>query len=171
MKKKVINKLFKDRVLILSIIVNMLLFAGIGTVYLDSQKTKKLISDQQTKIAELSISPTPSSVPSPTPIVYSGPSAKALKIAADSVVRMPEDILKNLKKKYGDENMDNTQFIDKWALAMDKDPAIMAQNEAVLNKVIAKESQPNINVQPNTQPVPKNCTSYFIGDTLYTHCY
>src|SRR3989338_9724925 len=99
MKKKVINKLFKDRVLILSIIVNMLLFAGIATVYLDSQKTKKLISDQQTKIAELSVSPSPSPVPTPTPlptpIMYSGPSEKALGIAAGLVVRDPEEDLKN----------------------------------------------------------------------------
>ncbi|KKS04781.1 hypothetical protein A2W45_02535 [Candidatus Curtissbacteria bacterium RIFCSPHIGHO2_12_41_11] len=174
MKKKVINKLFKDRVLILSIIVNMLLFAGVGTVYVDSQKTKKLISDQQTKIAELSVSPSPSPVPTttplPTPIMYSGPSEKALGIAAGLVVRDPEDDLKNTKKSFGDENMTNAQLINKMALAFDKDPAKMAQGEAMLNQWIAEDSRPNIKVQPapNTS---QSCRSYFIGDTMYTHCY
>src|SRR3990167_2511355 len=169
MRRKFIRKIFNNRILIISVIVNLLLITGFGWIYLDSQKTKNLVSDQQTKIAELSISPTPSPVPSPTPIVYSGPSEKALRIAAGLVVRMPEDILKDAKKRYGDENMTNTQVINKMALAMDKDSAKMAQNEALLNKLISIDSRPNIKVQPapNTS---QNCTSYFIGDTLYTHC-
>jgi len=90
MRRKFIRKIFNNRILIISVIVNLLLITGFGWIYLDSQKTKNLVSDQQTKIAELSISPTPSPVPSPTPIVYSGPSEKALRIAAGLVVRMPD---------------------------------------------------------------------------------
>ncbi len=70
------------------------------------------------------------------------PSEKALKIASFAVLRMTEAQKTEFKKKYGDENMSDAEFIKSWSLKMDEDPTLMAQNEAIMEKHIASENQP-----------------------------
>ena len=93
------------------------------------------------------------------------------------------------KRKYGDENMSDNEYIKVWALAMDGDAALLAENEATMEKQIAREKRPIVN---NSEPVyvqqpaaqqpvvihdtspqrlKTNCYSNTIGNSTYTNCY
>jgi len=69
------------------------------------------------------------------------PSEKALKIASFGVARMTDTQKVEFKDKYGTEKMTDTELIKAWSLKMDEDPILMAQNEAIMEKHMAKEGQ------------------------------
>ncbi len=118
---------------------------------------------------------------SPTPIQ---PSERALKIAAFATIRMSDDELLQFKEKSGDKNMSTKEFVRTFALKMDSDVVMMAQSEAVMERIIAEEKRPIVNEaapvyiqQPaqvqDSQPqrLKTNCTSNTIGDYTHTNCY
>ena len=92
---------------------------------------------------------------SPTPF----PSDKALKIASFAAVRMTASTEKNTKKKLGDENMSKTEMIRLYALMLDSDPFIMAEKEALMQKIMAQEGQPVYQYEEES-----------VGDTNETIC-
>lgn len=102
-------------------------------------------------IATVSASPAPK--PSPTALITQikapNPSEKALRIASYAIVRMSDANKQGIKKKYGNENMSDTDIIRAWAFAMDKDSALMARNEAVMEQQSTpRQVVPNNYVEP-----------------------
>ncbi len=80
--------------------------------------------------------------PTPTPTIKEiKPSEKALKIASFAVVRLPDKEKKEFKTRYGSDSMSDTELIRVWALKMDNDLALMAQNEAATQKYIEEHPQ------------------------------
>jgi hypothetical protein len=92
-------------------------------------------------------SPSPVAIVSPTPA--SQPSEKALRIASYAWIRLSDAQKKDFRQKYGGKayslsqgkiiDITDTDVIREWAFAMDKDPALMAQNEAVMQKSMQQQ--------------------------------
>lgn len=104
------------------------------------------------------------------------PSEKALKIASFFVVRSSESYKKEKKIEYGVENESDTKLIETVALKWDLDNVLLTEKEALMEKTMAQESKPVVNVeQPSvnvqTPSAPKNCISSKIGNSVYTNCY
>ncbi|KKR83656.1 MAG: hypothetical protein UU73_C0005G0015 [Candidatus Daviesbacteria bacterium GW2011_GWA1_41_61] len=70
------------------------------------------------------------------------PSGKALKIVAFGVARTSKDVLIEAKKRLGNVDMTNVEFIRLMAFKLDADPALMADQEARVQKIMAQEGQP-----------------------------
>ncbi|MBI4037791.1 hypothetical protein HY382_01965 [Candidatus Curtissbacteria bacterium] len=86
------------------------------------------------------------------PSVSPQPTEKALKIASFLVVRGSENAKKESKKEYGNESMTDSELIKLVALRYDSDPAKMAEKEALVQKIMAEEGQPDYNYtyEPNS---------------------
>lgn len=80
--------------------------------------------------------------PSVTPTLLL-PSGKALKIAAFLVVRGTENDKKAYKKERGDEHMSDSELIKIVAQGYDSDPAKLAEKEALVQRIMAQEGQPD----------------------------
>lgn len=130
MKEKTLRSNFKKFFIIVIVVV--------GLLSVLAEVSARQARQSTFEIPELLPVPTTN----PTPMVAS---EKALRIASNAVVRMTEGQLKEFKTKYGDENMENGDFIAKWALMMDADPVVMAQNKAIVEKIKAEESKPVYN--------------------------
>ena len=100
--------------------------------------------------------------PTTPPTVQSKPSERALKVAASVFVRTEKTALKKIKQTYGDENMSNTELIKLFAIKMDENPALLAQNEAEMQRIMAKEGQ---SVQTNYYEQPVTSYSESTGTT------
>lgn len=105
---------------------------------------KNISTSESTQVAEVVSTPTPEPEPS----------ERSLKVAAFAFVRMDKEKQNEFKKTYGDETLSNAEFIKQWAIRMDKNPALLAQNEAIMQRVMATEGQ---SVQTNYYEQP---TSY-----------
>lgn len=92
-------------------------------------------------------SPSPVAIVSPAP---TQPSERALKVAAYALESMSSSNKQEIKKKYGGVGVNDTETIRAWAFAMDKDPALLAKNEAVMQKDIQVNSQKGQYYYPST---------------------
>jgi len=70
------------------------------------------------------------------------PQRRLFKIAAFAMARINDEQKSELKTRYEAEELDDTEFIRKWALIMDNDPALMAKNEAIVERISTQENQP-----------------------------
>src|SRR4030042_2876239 len=143
MKKFKLAKYLTNRLLIISIVVNIVLIAGVGTVYVNSQRSKKVASDQLMQITESIVSPTPSSISTPTlepspiyiPVAVPSPtpeptkaSEKALGLARIIYGLGNEEVKNELRNKFGDTD---TSVINGLAKYIDENPSKMTEFEDI----------------------------------------
>lgn len=120
--------------------------------------------------------PTITITPTPTPQIIS-PSQKSLQVAAFLWIRLNSAQQAQIRSKYGGSTY--TETITNWAIGMDRNPAVLAQDEAVMgyirNQANAQSQSNNYYYVPTPTPEPatipmniQNKTCYTTGD--FTRC-
>jgi hypothetical protein len=82
--------------------------------------------------------------PTPTPIVEIMPSERALKVASYGWFHMTEENKVKIKKDNGNPKANDDSAIKEWAVRMDRDPILLAKNEAKMQKMIEEATQPKV---------------------------
>jgi len=123
----------KIRKLLVYSVIALFTIAG-GYFFVSSEKIKpSTINKSQDKLEIVEVA-----TPTPTP----QPSEKALKIASFAWARMNDKQKKEIIKTYGNEASSSSEIIRQFALGMDQDSALMAQNEAKMQKITTQENRP-----------------------------
>lgn len=156
-KMKFTNHLKVRAKYLLSLLIVTIFLLGILT----SSYIPTLISNLYTpkinyQIAQVKVSPSPSPSPSPsapsstpTPKKVSNNtnknnSERAYKVAAYFVTHLDESNKVKIKQTYGNENMSDTELIRTIATRLDSDPALLAQSEAEVQKLLLQNTQQNV---------------------------
>lgn len=161
------NLRFKNMRIIAAILgILQTFFVGIHVAPLRTSP-KVEISPKTTSTPTPSLTPTLTPTVTPTIQVYY-PSKESLQVAAFLWIRLPSAQQTHIKSEYGGSS--DTDTITNWAFAMDKNPAIYAQDEAVMQEL--QQAATNRGYLPYYQPQNQlhSCLSYSNGNWINTTC-